>query len=160
MRPSGAAGNPTNVLLIDDRKGDILWLIDYLEECGYMADHVTNEQAARSRIECMLAEEQSYALAIIDIMVAVKGIMEMVELDDDVDEEFFGDSRTTGIRLCRWIREDLEISSDKLPIVCISARPDIADIRRELEAIDSTIKIFGQMTENPEDFRSWLAENL
>lgn len=160
MKASSTMGASREVLLVDDRKGDILWLFDFLEMRGYSVRHVTNEQAARSRLEQMKAGEVHYALALMDIMVAIKDIMDMVELDDELDEKFLGDSRTTGIRLCRWIREELDISSEELPIVCISARPDIADIRRELKEIDPAIQIFGQMAENPEEFRSWLTENL
>ena len=148
------------VLLVDDRIGDIAWLVDYLQARGYSVDHVTNEQAARCRLERVRVGEARYALAIIDIMVAIKDIMDMVELDDELDEAFFADSRTTGIRLCRWIREDLEISSKELPIVCISARPDIADLQRQLKEIDPEIEIFGQLMENPEEFRHWLSQKL
>ncbi len=148
------------VLLVDDRKGDIAWLVDYLEKRGYHVDHVTNEQAARGRLEQIVSGKQRYILAIIDIMVALKDIMDMIELADELNETFFENSRTTGIRLCRWIRGDLDISSKDLPIVCISARPDIGEIETQLEEIDPEIQVFGQMAENPEVFRNWLEDNL
>ncbi len=160
MKDSEVIVAPGEVLLVDDRKGDIAWLVDYLEARGYRVDHVTNEQAARGRLERIAAGKQRYDLAIIDIMVALKDIMDMIELADELDESFFENSRTTGIRLCRWIRGDLDISSDVLPIVCISARPDIGEIERQLEEIDPEIQVFGQMAENPEVFRKWLEDNL
>ena len=118
------------VLIVDDQVGDIRWLIDLVQSRGYGVDLATNEAAAQKKLNTVKGGQATYALAIIDIMVAVKDLMDLLTLDD----KFFEASKDTGIRLCRYAREDLDLSVEVLPIVCISVRddPDVKKALREL----------------------------
>ena len=146
----------TDILLVDDRIGDIKWLISYLERRRYNVDHVTDEEAARAKLEAVAGGQMSYALAIIDIMVSVKDIMDLVELD----EGFYEQSRDTGIRLCQYAREELGIGGEILPIVCISARDDYEQVKEKVTSFDE-VQIFRRTTEEPEQsLRYYLDENL
>lgn len=108
------------VFIVDDQVGDIEWLIDRIRDRGYEVVLATNERAARRCLEAVQREEVSYALAIVDVMVAAMDLTELMELDDD----FFVESRDTGIRLCRYARQELGISAEQLPIVSLTVRDD------------------------------------
>ncbi len=126
------------ILLVDDSIGDITWVLDLVEDLGYSVDHATNEESARHKLGLVAKEKQSYVLAIIDIMVSVKDIMDLVKLD----KRFYEESRDTGIRLCRYARKELEISHEDLPIVCMSARSDDTNVVQALDELG--ICIFGR----------------
>jgi CheY-like chemotaxis protein len=108
------------VLVVDDQVGDIEWLLDRILYRGYEIVVATNERAARKRLDAVKKGEESYALAIVDVMVAIMDLADLVTLD----EEFFVESRDTGIRLCRYVREELGISPNELPIVSLTVRDD------------------------------------
>lgn len=119
------------VLIVDDQVGDLLWLLDLIQNRGYDAVIATNEEAAEERLRAVKASTETYALAIIDVMVAVKDLTRIAALDD----EFFEDSRNTGIRLCTLARGKLGITAEQLPIACLTAREDdeVHNAMRELE---------------------------
>ncbi len=145
----------SKILVVDDRIGDITWLLDLVESLGYSVDQATNEESARRRIKLVAEHQVSYVLAIIDIMVSVKDIMDLVKLD----RGFYEESRNTGIRLCRYAREELKISDETLPIVCISARSDDADIVQTLDELG--ICIFGRTPQGTgRSIREYLKERL
>jgi CheY-like chemotaxis protein len=108
------------VLIVDDQMGDLLWLLDLIQNRGYDAVVATNEEAAQERFRAVKAGTEDYALAIVDVMVAIKNLTRIAALDD----QFFEDSRNTGIRLCAFARRDLGIPAEKLPIACLTARED------------------------------------
>lgn len=142
------------VLLVDDHIGDIRWLIDFLEWRGYEVDQITNEEAARRQLEAVKEGSSSYALAIIDIMVSIKDIMDLVE----PNERFYEQSRDTGIRLCHYARKELGLSAERLPIVCISARDD-DEVKRSLEELD--VPLFSRTPQAVEDsIREYITDAL
>lgn len=110
------------VLLIEDQVGDIEWLVDLIKARGYEIDLATNRMAARQRLDAIKDGRASYALAIIDIMIATEDIERLTELN----EESFGDAKRAGIDLCRYARETLRISASTLPIICLSVLQDDA----------------------------------
>ena len=141
------------ILLVDDHLGDILPLIQRLEWLGYSIDHFTNEEAARGALETVSAGAATYALAIIDIMVSTKDIMDLVDLDD----AFFGNSQDTGIRLCEYARGELGISVEQLPIICISARDD-DDVKNALGVLG--IPLYGRIPKPGDSIFDYLDANL
>lgn len=146
---------PDRVLIIDDHIGDITWLVDYLEDRGYGVDQDTNEVAARQRLALIKEGKAAYTLAIIDIMVSIMDIMEIVELDDD----FYEESRNTGLRLCQYARNELGIHEKTLPIVCISAAADREDIKAGLDELK--IRLFSRVPQAPEEsIREYLEREL
>ena len=122
-------GNP-RVLVIDDQVGDIEWLLDRIRERGYEVVVATNERAARQRLDAVKKGDESYALAIVDVMVAIMDLTELVDLDED----FFVESRDTGIRLCQHARQELGISERDLPIVSLTVRDD-PEVRAAMEEL-------------------------
>lgn len=148
------------ILLVEDRIGDIKWLIEYLEKRGYEIDQVVNERAARLKLDELqkaLTEGKSpYCLAIVDIMVPIMDIMDLVDLEDD----FYEDSATTGIRLCRYAREELKISEEELPIVCLSSRSEEEEIRKELREI-GIVDVFSRVPQSGEEnIRAYIGRKL
>jgi CheY-like chemotaxis protein len=135
----------TSVLLVDDRIGDITWLIDLLESYSSSIDLVSNEVDARERFSRFEKGSVFYRLAIVDIMVSVKSVMDLVQLD----ESFYAESSKTGLRLCSYAREELGICKKALPIVCISARADDEDIRQELERLG--VPLYSRVPQSSED---------
>jgi CheY-like chemotaxis protein len=123
-RPHRSASR--KVLLVDDQPGDILWLLHLLEERGLAIDLVTTEEAARKTLDAVASGEKIYELAILDIMVPTKDILELVDLDQD----FYESSLDAGVRLCHHARQELGLTAEILPIVSISARNDEHLIRR------------------------------
>lgn len=117
----------TKVLLLDDQIGDLAWLLDLLEDRGYEVFYATNEKDARSSLEAIARGEMAYALAVVDVMMAVDDISRVVELDD----AFFQSSKDTGVRLCRYARRELGISAEELPMIAFSQRDD-EEVKRAL----------------------------
>ncbi len=147
------------ILLVDDHIGDISWLVDLLEARGYEVDQVTNEDAARRRLEGVKESLEkgraTYVLAIVDIMVSTRDIMDLVKLT----EEFYAESKDTGIRLCQYARDELKISAEHLPIVCISARADLENFKPQLDRL--RISLFSRTPQTSgESIRDYLEENL
>jgi CheY-like chemotaxis protein len=132
------------VLIVDDQVGDITWLIDLIQDRGYVVVVATNEEAARKQLEAVRQGQASYALAIIDVMVAVKDLMDLATLDDDTFEV----SRDTGIRLCKYARRDLGLSERDLLIACLTVRDD-NDVKAAMR--DLGIPLFNRAPYGPED---------
>ena len=139
--------------LVDDHLGDIRPLIQRLEWLGYSIDHFANEEAARGALETVSVGAATYALAIIDIMVSTKDIMDLV----DLDASFFENSQDTGIRLCEYARVVLGISDQQLPIICISARSD-DNVKNALGALG--ISLYSRVPKPDESIREYLDANL
>lgn len=146
---------PKSVLIVDDRIGDLTWLLDLIRSRGYEVVLATNEKAARQRLEAVERKEESYVLAVIDVMVATMDLLDLVALD----EQFFENSRDTGIRLCRYARRDLGISPKVLPIVCLTARED-EDVKKFIED-ELGIPLFHRAPPSPEEsIRGYIEEHL
>ncbi|MCP4545533.1 MAG: response regulator [bacterium] len=142
------------VLVVEDQAGDIKWLFDIITFRGYEVDLATNEEAARKLLLAVKKGKKGYALAIFDVMVAIKDIMELV----DVDDRFYKESRNTGVRLCEYARRELRISYEKLPIVCLSARDD-QELKRALANLG--IKLFDRIPKSGSaSIREYLEKNL
>jgi CheY-like chemotaxis protein len=147
------SGRP-RVLIVDDQMGGLLWLLDLIQNRGYDVVIATNEEAARERLRAIKAATEEYAMAVIDVMVAVKDLTQIAALDD----QFFEDSRNTGIRLCQLARHDLQIPAEQLPIACLTAREDdeVRNAMRELE-----IPLFHRAEYTSSDsIRSFVEEQL
>jgi hypothetical protein len=89
-----------------------------------------------------------------DIMVATHDLLDLVALD----EQFFENSRNTGIRLCDYARRSLGISPEVLPIVCLTARED-----EEVEAAmrQRDILLFHRAPNSPkESIRGFIEDRL
>lgn len=134
----------SSVLIIDDQVGDIGWLIDLIQNRGYVVVLATNEEAAHKQLDRVKRGHTSYALVIIDIMVAVKDLMDLMTLD----ERFFDNSRDTGIRLCKYARHELGLSPEDLPIICISVRDD-NNVKEEMNVLG--IRLFNRVPYGPEE---------
>lgn len=134
----------SRVLIVDDQVGDISWLIDLIQDRGYLVVLATNEEAAMKQLDAVRQGHASYALAVIDVMVALKDLSDLVTLDDEV----LAASRDTGIRLCQIARRDLGLSEFNLPIVCLTVRED-----NEVKAAmrDLGIPLFNRAPYGPEE---------
>jgi CheY-like chemotaxis protein len=142
------------VFIVDDRIGDLAWLLDLIRSRGYEVILATNEQAARKQLERVKKDEESYVLAIVDVMVATHDLLDLVALD----EKFFEDSRNTGIRLCEYARKELGISPEVLPIVCLTAREDEA-VKTAMDELG--IRLFHRAPPSPEEsIRGFVEERL
>lgn len=119
------------VLIVDDQIGDLLWLLDLVRNRGYDVVVAANEETAQERLRAVKAGTETYSIAVVDVMVAVKDLTRLAALDD----LFFEDSRNTGIRLCRLARCELGISAAELPIVCLTARED-DEVRNAMSELD------------------------
>lgn len=53
----------------------------------------------------------------------------------EVDQRFFDSSKDSGIRLCRYAREELRISPESLPIAVFTARTD-EKVKEAIGALD------------------------
>lgn len=118
------------VLIVDDQIGDLLWLLDLIQNRGHDVVIATNEEAAQERLKAIKAGTEAYALAVVDVMVAVKDMAQIAALND----QFFENSRNSGIRLCQLARRGLGIPAKQLPIACLTAREDdeVRNAMREL----------------------------
>jgi hypothetical protein len=123
------------VLIVDDQVGEIVWLLDELRLRGCETVVVSDEDGARRHLKAVGDGRESYRAAIFDVMVAVKDLWELIDLGEDVDEDFFADSRDTGIRLCRYARGELGLTAEELPIACLTVRDDSA-IHQAMDELD------------------------
>ena len=121
------------VLIVDDQPGEILWLLELLDERGYHTHIVTNEQDANERLNDIADGKRNYVAAIFDVMVSTHSIEDLLEENLELDDHYFQSSKDTGLRLCRKAREELGL---KLPIACLTIRQD-----DEVEAMGSELDI-------------------
>ncbi len=121
---------PSRVLIVDDETGDLHWLLVVIRLRGYDYEIAANEQEALRHLDAVKAGSETYVLAIIDVGVATRAIEDLIDLDDQV----FEDSRDTGIRLCRYARQQLKLAPRDLPIACLTVRDDeeVKQAMREL----------------------------
>ena len=133
------------VLLVDDHLGDISWLIDLLEHRGYQVHTETNEKSAREQFKAVERGDVSFRLAVIDIMVSIRDITDLA----DLNEEFYKSSRESGVRLRIYARQELGLTAEELPIVCVSARADLEHTRRILQELG--IPLFSRVPQSPEE---------
>lgn len=143
-----------SVLVVDDQIGDLRWLLDLIRNRGHNVVVATNEEAARRKLEEVKEGTATYKLAVIDVMVAIKDLMDLATLD----EQFFESSRDTGIRLCQYAREELRLSNKVLPIACLTVRDD-----DEVKSAMSRLKIplFNRAPYNPsESIRDFIEARL
>lgn len=143
------------VLVVDDEVGDLTWLLDLVESRGYGVKIATNEEAARERLSAVREGHESYVLAVVDVMMAVKDITALVEAE--LDDAFFEDSRDSGIRICRHARLELGISADELPIVCLTVRDD-DEVKAAMAELE--IPLFERTPSTSADFRREIETRL
>ncbi|MCP4549177.1 MAG: hypothetical protein GY835_22215 [bacterium] len=132
------------MLIVDDQVGDIAWLIDFVKARGYPVDLATNENAARKLLKAVADGKKSYALAIVDVMMAITDMMSLINLND----KFLQDSRDTGIRLCRYARRELGIPESKLRIVCLTVRED-SEVKAAMDELK--IRLFNRAPDSEEE---------
>ncbi|HEV2856184.1 MAG TPA: hypothetical protein VHC97_25570 [Thermoanaerobaculia bacterium] len=144
----------SRVLIIEDQIGDVLWLVDLIRSRGYEVVLATNEEAARKLLEAVSRGQESYALAIMDVAVAIKDLQDLIALD----EQFFEDSVNTGIRLCRYARQKLGLSPERLPIVCLTVRDD-EEVKAAME--DLQIPLFNKAPQSQsESIRGFIEDRV
>lgn len=147
---------PARVLIVEDQIGDLYWLLDLIQSRGYEVVVATNEEAARERLRAVKEGTQSFHLAIVDVMVAVKDLKDLA----DPDERFFENSKRTGIRLCHLARDKdkLGLTSDQLPIVCLTVRDD-KEVREEMKTL--RIPLYNKAPQTPaESIRVFIEDHL
>ena len=147
-------GERPQVLIIDDQLGEILWLLLIIKSYGFDPIVATNEKAARAHLAAIADGRESYALAIIDVMVALRDLEDLIDLDEDFLEE----STDTGIRLCRYARQELGIAEAQLPIGCLTVRDD-DDVKEAMSEL--AIPLFHRVPQHSaESIRSFLEQHL
>lgn len=147
---------PTRVLIVEDQVGDLYWLLDLIQSRGYEVVVATNEAAAQERLRAVKDGTESFRLAIVDVMVAIKDIKDLANLD----ERFFEDSKRTGIRLCHLARDKdkLGLSAEQLPIVCLTVRDD-EEVREAMKALG--VPLYNKAPHTPsESIRQFIEDRL
>jgi CheY-like chemotaxis protein len=152
-----------SVLIVDDQMGDLLWLLDLIQNRGYDVVVATNEEAAQERLRAIKAGTEAYALAVVDVMVAVKDLTRIATLGDHqdltLDDKFFEDSRSTGIRLCQLARLELGIPAGQLLIACLTARED-DEVRNAMRELDIPLFHRAEYSSSSDSIRSFIENNL
>lgn len=142
------------VLIVDDQPGDLLWLLDLLSARGYEPTLATNEKEARARLKSVKEGAYVYALAIVDVGVATLPIEDLFL--QDLDSQFFQDSKDTGIRLCNYARQELGLCAQALPIACLTVRDD-NEVRNAMKSLK--IPLFNRASSTPEESIRVFLEN-
>lgn len=117
------------VLIIDDDITCVDDLRDAVRASGGEPVIAINAAEGRRRLAAVASGEESYALAIIDVMMALDSFEEILKLEHAVNE----DAKRVGVKLCREARESIR-PPQTLDIVCYSIRDD-TDIRDELKTL-------------------------
>ena len=118
------------VLIIDDDDKDVHDVRGTVRSCGGEPVVAINAAEARRHLTAVASGEESYALAIVDVMMAIDSLEEVLKLEQVVNEN----AKRIGVTLCREARERHRISPQTLDIVCYSIRED-DDIVHELKAL-------------------------
>lgn len=124
------------VFIVDDQAGEIRSLIRRIKNRGYDVELATNERDAEAGLRQVAEDPGRYAAGIFDIMVAIVDLETLLEMDENVDlaKEVFEPSTDTGIRLCRYARDELGLSADEFPIAALSVRDDV-ELENALEEL-------------------------
>lgn len=144
-----------SVLIVDDQVGDIGWLIDLIQNQGYSVVLATNEEAARKQFDAVKQGKAAYALAIVDVMVAIKDLMDLIAMDDKDLAASLENSQDTGIRLCGYARRDLGLSAEKLPIVSITIRED-SKVKEAMAGLG--IRLFNRSYDGKDSIRKYIED--
>src|SRR4051812_45154489 len=147
---------PARVLIVEDQVGDLYWLLDLIQSRGYEVVVATNEAAAQQRLRAVKEGTDSFRLAIVDVMVAIKDLKDLANLD----EQFFEESKGTGIRLCHLARDEdkLGLTAEQLPIVCLTVRDD-EEVREAMKTLG--IPLYNKAPHTPsESIRVLIEERL
>jgi hypothetical protein len=140
-------GPPGNVLFVNDNFEDSVWFFDLIQKRGYVVVVESSEVGARQRFEAVKNGTESYALAIVDVMLPIKRL-DKIWSGDELDDFFFLDSRSSGLRLLNYVRRELMLTARDLPIVCLTVREDeeVLRVAKELEvplySPDGSIRTF------------------
>jgi CheY-like chemotaxis protein len=128
------------VFIVDDQAGEIRSLIRRIKSRGYEVELATNERDARAGLSQIAADPRPYAAGIFDIMVAIVDLETLLQMGDEVDlaKEILEPSTDTGIRLCQYAREDLQLDEKTFPIAALSVRDD-TELRQALQAFGVTL---------------------
>src|SRR5438477_1950369 len=108
------------VLIIDDSVEHVDDLRETIRACGGEPVVAINAAEGRRHLAAIADGLETYALAIIDVMMALTSLEEVHKLEQAVNE----DSKRIGVTLCREAREHYHISPQTLDIVCFSIRDD------------------------------------
>ena len=142
------------VLIVDDQLDEILWLLELLQHRGYGVVLATNERDANSRLMAIHDGTESYAAAVFDVMLSTLSIEDIVSSQAELNDEFFEESKDTGLRLCRRAKElGLE-----LPMACLTVRKDA-----EVEAVsdETGIPVYNRIPlEESESILKFLDQHL
>jgi len=110
-----------NVLIIDDEQEHIEVLANHVRACGGEPVIARHEAEARQRLQAVADGKESYALAIIDVMMPINSLEEILDLEEAVND----DSTRSGVRLCELACNELHITPRPLEIVCFTIRDDV-----------------------------------
>lgn len=108
------------VLIIDDEQEHVEVLASHVRACGGEPVIARHEAEARERLHAVKDNKESYALAIIDVMMPINSLEAIIELDEAVND----DSTHSGVRLCVLACNELRITPRPLEIVCFTIRDD------------------------------------
>ena len=117
------------ILIIDDDFDHVFDLCDFVRDRGGEPVTARNAAEARRRLAAIADGQESYALAIIDVMMPIGSLEDIAKLEHPTGE----DSSQIGVTLCREARERYCISPQMLDIVCFSIRNDIVEELMALE---------------------------
>lgn len=147
------------VLLIDDLPDSVRWIRAIALKRGYEVQNVTDRKAAYEALNRVRDGSLGARLAVVDIMMSVASIWDLLgDETQRLDEEYFDDSRKSGLKICRYARETLHLSQSDLPMACYSVRDD-DEVLRELLALGVPHHKKDTRGSN-ETLRQWLDELL
>ncbi len=126
--------NPPSILLVDDALYDLSWVEREAEAHGYQVVLVTDAEAGKTRVDAMLAGEERYALAVIDLNLKLAGIFQLERGDHTFDNPERG-----GLDLILYIREH-KLNQKQLPVLAI-ATPKSSELVQEVLATGSEFKL-------------------
>jgi hypothetical protein len=117
------------VLLVDDEITDLEFLLSTIRNQGKEYDIARNEAEAFYFLNRMIDNDDLYLLAVINSVV-VKDLSELISMPE-LPRSFFSNAKGTGIRLCRFVRDELRVPAERMPIaLTLKKRAD------EVEGID------------------------
>ena len=120
----------TKIPIADDEEFAVVWLRDKLISLGHDIDIASTEK----EILDMLKNQGPYDLIILDIMIRIAPYSDIRKMKK---EETLKDSRRSGIRILKYIREEMQMSQKKFPVICYSVVNEgvVIDRIREMKAV-------------------------